>query len=937
MRTRLPGIGRPIRRFPSETDAMLSDNPFIISALLHPEYFENIDRYQSSADYLTEVRAMLDGRGWKLRPGGFWTSCQPDGPAERPEAGWKIHVSAVPSTAIETLRRVVPALAERRIQFKYCADPWIFTMSLLKNSARSQAGKFITVYPGSVIVLKETIETLHRATADLHGPYIFSDRAFRDSKVVFYRYGEFYGSTKASPNGSIIRGYHSPTGEWYPDQRPAYFRLPEWVEDPFSSEPPPKPPGDKGVLLAGRYRVTGSLKFSAVGGIYTAEDTSTGDTVVIREARPNVGLWESVGDSVNLLEKEARILKKLGPTGYMPRFVDFFQQWEHRFLVQESLKAESLWGHSMNFYFRRDGLTSHESFEMVRSMITKLVEGLEVVHSHGVVLRDLTKNNVMVTLEDKKVKFIDLEFAYELDRDDPPVPGWTPGYASRDQLENLKPAPADDYYALGALIVDMISYTASGIDLNRRGIMDALRQTLSDIHFPEQILEIVEGLLEQEKERRWNLTKAHETLKATPSPPAGQMLFDNVKGVIPVRSRPAESVVEEISRTVKGLEEFLLDSAEFGRDDWLWPPSPGIYITNPVNFQFGAAGAAFFLLRSSGSVPSEVLDWIKAHIPSNPRLPPGLCSGAAGVALLYLEAGDEERARRILAEGDQPDLIREYPGLFYGAAGWGLANLHFWRRTGDKYYLEQALESGEFLVRTAREETTGLSWLTENQTRLGFGEGGSGIATFLIYLNASRPDARVLETAVRAIEYEISKRQEESGMLTWYPLADSPPNHPKSPHAWFGTAGIGPAVLRCHAATGESHLLEFARQCASSVCLRYTNKLWQDFGLSGFGEFQLDMYQFLGDDTFLWNAFHLAEAILPHRIPRKKGIAFAGEDLYRITCDYGNGCVGIGMFLHRLLHPQTPRLLMLDDLLPATIKQVQTREANRRAVAEVAG
>src|SRR5262245_2426425 len=164
---------------------MFSDNPFFIASLLHPEYYENIERYKSSPVYLTEVQAMLPGVGWNLQPGGFWTSCRPADASEGAEAGWKIHISAVPATAIETLRRVVPVLAERCIPFKYCADAWLFTLSLIKNWARSQAGKFITAYPGEVTVLRDVIEALHGATVDLRGPYIFSDRPYKDSKVVF--------------------------------------------------------------------------------------------------------------------------------------------------------------------------------------------------------------------------------------------------------------------------------------------------------------------------------------------------------------------------------------------------------------------------------------------------------------------------------------------------------------------------------------------------------------------------------------------------------------------------------------------------------------------------------------------------------------------------------------------------------------------------------
>jgi hypothetical protein len=124
-------------------------------------------------------------------------------------------------------------------------------------------------------------------------------------------------------------------------------------------------------------------------------------------------------------------------------------------------------------------------------------------------------------------------------------------------------------------------------------------------------------------------------------------------------------------------------------------------------------------------------------------------------------------------------------------------------------------------------------------------------------------------------------------------------------------------LLRAYALTGDRELRDWAERCAASVAERFTNKIWLDFGLAGYGELLLDCHTFLGDEKY-WNAaFHLAEALLLHRIPREEGYAFAGQDHYRICCDYGWGSAGIGMFFQRLLEPSTPRLLMIDSLLKA--------------------
>jgi hypothetical protein len=76
------------------------------------------------------------------------------------------------------------------------------------------------------------------------------------------------------------------------------------------------------------------------------------------------------------------------------------------------------------------------------------------------------------------------------------------------------------------------------------------------------------------------------------------------------------------------------------------------------------------------------------------------------------------------------------------------------------------------------------------------------------------------------------------------------------------------------------------------------------------------MYRLMGERRYLNAAFHVAEAILPHRIDRPEGCTFAAEELLRLSCDFGAGAAGIGLFLHRLLRPEQPRFLMLDELLP---------------------
>jgi class III lanthionine synthetase len=136
-----------------------------------------------------------------------------------------------------------------------------------------------------------------------------------------------------------------------------------------------------------------------------------------------------------------------------------------------------------------------------------------------------------------------------------------------------------------------------------------------------------------------------------------------------------------------------------------------------------------------------------------------------------------------------------------------------------------------------------------------------------------------------------------------------------------GSGGVATAAIRLWAITGEEVFAKFARDCARTVSSRYTNKLWQDWGLAGFGELLLDAFTFFRDERYLQSAFYIAEGLLPHRVYRESGIVFPGSDLLKLSCDFGLGSAGIGSFLHRLLNPGTPRFFLLDGLIEAAVNR----------------
>lgn len=901
-----------------------SDHPFMMHTLLDPDRYESISRYRPATTYLKIAEAALAGR-WEISVDGFWTHCTPEN--LRVDAhGWKIHVSSKVGNAEEVLGIVVEVLGVRRVAFKFCSDPWLLRLTFNKNASRVQAGKFVTIFPRSESELRDILEELHKKVGQLSGPYVLTDRPYLDSQALFYRYGEHAGEFRVSRYGNRISGFHLADGSWFADSRMPGFRLPPGIIDPFGAQSDEEGPDEDGVLLNDRYQVTSALKFNAIGGVYEGMDTRSGKEVVMREERAGMSILDARERfESDAIVKEAGIVKRLSPTGYVASFVEVFKEWKNWFLVTEKIDGESLWGHSMDIYFGSEGKTSRQAFSELREIMLKIATGLEAVHAAGVVLRDVTKNNVLV-LKDGSIKFIDFEFSHQLDDNGPWVHGWTPGYAAKGQIANEAPAPSDDHYAFGVLLLDMLTYSAPGFELNRRGLYERLKQNIAELGFPNGLFRIVEGLTQRDPAKRWTLESATRELSALPEPGGDGPMF-HVGRRAPSFAAPTSDMKETLAGLLDGILLHIDMSVTPERSDSLWPTAAEAFVTNAVNLQHGAAGPVALLQGARGKVPEICLDWLARRTDAR-TCPPGLMSGVSGVATVLVGCGRAKRAEELMDACSGSEVIHEAPGLYYGAAGWGLACLHLWRATGRPIHLTRAVEVGSRLLESAVSGAAGVYWQTEDDILLGLGEGQSGVALFLTYLARASGASCYLQYASAALDFEIANSIESGGVLLWQPRIDARAGEAKSPHTWFGATGVGTASLRHYAATGEARFLEIAERCAHTAATsRFTNKMWQVEGIAGFGEFMLDMHRFTGNENYRNAAFHLAEALIPHRIERGPGIAFAGSEHYRICCDFGRGSSGIGIFLHRLLRGGE-RFLMLDELLDGD-------EVSRKAECEV--
>lgn len=345
--------------------------------------------------------------------------------------------------------------------------------------------------------------------------------------------------------------------------------------------------------------------------------------------------------------------------------------------------------------------------------------------------------------------------------------------------------------------------------------------------------------------------------------------------------------------------EFILSTTETVRRDRLWPPDYLVFNTNPMSVSAGACGTALVIDEITASLPAEVTDWLLAQPVDETIYPPGLFSGIAGIAWSLAMLGHVDRGIDLMKRLDRSPLQYVDYSVLQGVAGWGLTSLWFYRLTRDVRFLDKAVDGAEYLVDSASEAQGMLRWPNKSlePTALGFALGASGIALFLLQVGIAAEREDFVVASEKALMTDISQGREDDDALVWGATTGDTGIRPY----WLrGGSGIGAAAIRFHHLLGKPFYLDVARRAAAGTMSFFAVLPSQFEGLSGVGEFMLDMYCSTKDSLFLHNAIGIGDSVLGYCIPRGVGVAFPGRNLNRIATDFGYGTAGVAAFLWRL-------------------------------------
>ncbi|MGW6574217.1 class III lanthionine synthetase LanKC [Streptomyces sp. NPDC054945] len=868
-------------------------------------YEPNADHFLAAFDERVRARFVRSGIWWSFRHN-----------QDLPAQGWKIHVSSSHRHVREVATSVIDHLTEREIDFKIALDPNVFEMLNSKAMSRGSGGKLVTVYPRDDEEFRTCLADLARLLKGVEGAYVLSDLRYRDSKALYFRYGQFLDTDGVDVLGRRRGRILGPDGPVPDDRRPGHAQ-PSWVPWPFDDwRPADEEEGEDG-LLGGRFRVTGAIQFSNSGGVYTAEDTADGDRpVLLKEARPHTNINPRQDhDAVDILGREWMFLNRLADVGSYPAPIAKFQHWEHHYIAEEFVDSSDIRSVLLERNpLARPGFDIEQSREYLRIFLTVfrgLARAIRAAHDRGVILADFTAANLLIDPDTYEVTIVDLEACRLAESGEnalaKPVELYTPGFSlSRNRFKAY--GPEGDRYALASTMAYFV-FPIAAMSYLREDVLDLYRIFITEgLGWPERVHRLITDLAQD----RIDLTGLLQVLEDE-----GDDLLDGVEAA------PVLPVVEEesgLADAEAGVAAFIEAAADTGRDT-LFPVDPFAHVTNPLSLGFGASGVLWALHAGGVPIRPRWRDWLSRRLADiDPaRYPDGLMNGLCGIAWAADSLGLGAPARELLTLANERAVGQGDHTFYYGLSGVGMTDLRFFLRGHDPRDLAAAQECAQALHETAQRDGGHAHWrneFTREEPLTGLGFGQAGVAMFLLRMHQITGEDRHLRLGREALAWEMAhaKPIDDDGGPVMF-------EHERTmePYVEVGSAGVLKVLLRY----GD---MDAARTVLRGLDVRYSVMPGYAFGMAGVADALLDAAEFMGDRSYRDTALRqldfvrkvfLFEPAERFGLPRDEGrpplLGLPGDGLLRCSTDYLTGSAGVLRVLHRV-NRGGPADFLLDEV-----------------------
>lgn len=205
-----------------------------------------------------------------------------------------------------------------------------------------------------------------------------------------------------------------------------------------------------GTRLALRYRLVAPIEQGGMAVVWRANDE-----LLCRHVAVKLLSGDSAGDveRFDLVRREARAAAKLSHPN-ITAVHDYAEALRPDGSVTPFVVMELLEGEALAVRLQR----GHLDWTEAASIGAQVADALAAAHEGGVVHRDVTPGNVMLT--NSVVKVVDFGICAAIGEPDDDSSGatfGTPAYVAPERLDGLPALPATDVYALGALLYELVT------------------------------------------------------------------------------------------------------------------------------------------------------------------------------------------------------------------------------------------------------------------------------------------------------------------------------------------------------------------------------------------------------------------------------------------------------------------------------------------------
>lgn len=875
-------------------------NNLLLYSLSNKYYYDDIEYKTESKELHTIANSILNDK-WNIEKSGVYYLCNYSN-AQVPNQGWKIHISANLENAKPILDITSDVLAKEKVPFKFIVDLEMLRFTTQKIYPRGSSGKFITIYPKDDTQFLQLLDILYDKLKTYDGPYVLSDKRYKDCKVLYYRYGGMKCAFKIDKNGDKVPMILNGNNQWVTDERKPHFHLPDNIKNIVNEENTV----DQLKYIGVKYRIDNPIMFSNSGGVYSATNLENNEKVIIKEARPNTCLVKNNIDSVYLRKKEFKILREIEKYNITPKAIELFQEWEHYFLVEEYIEGMNLHSYCAEYNpFYKTNIDSKKIDTYINNLIyifIKIVDALTIFHNHNLIIVDMSPNNIIVT-PSLDIKIIDLEACLEKEGE-PFYQLGTFGFYEAIKENNFFES---DLYSLGANLFSCMIRRNELLKVKKDTISIFINELFNDYKLPLDLKNLILDLTQKDPSNRPSLEEIKIRLT--------NMLFNDFDYMKTPQKYDYNVLNEKYRKNIERCLDTIESTANLNRKDRLFPNTP--YVDNGLNITSGALGImyTFKSLKEDDRI-IKYIPWISKNLEEIKSYPPGLYVGLAGMAWVLLEIGKIKEAKILLDKCNSDILNTKDFSIYYGLSGYGLTLIKFWLKTKDNSYLDKAIEVGEKLVSNSKKGLNYVYWEDEKNTvHVGYKEGSSGISLFLLYLYIVTQNQKYLNCGIMGLNHDLLYKIKDNEYNIYSFPKDTISSKPSYPYFMVGSAGIISVLLRYYVITKQDSFLNEVLEMLPSIHLKYSISPTLFTGLAGLGNILLDCYQFLGDEIYKEQAYDIAEGIDLYKVCLNDGLLYPDNQITKLSTDFGNGTSGIILFLNRLIGNKSNFCFYLDELL----------------------